>query len=209
MSPDAITAERVYADLKRELLGGRFAPARPLNVHSLADEVGTSITPVRDALQRLVGERLVEIQPGGGFSLPPLVEEGLRDLYQWHAQMVRAAVRSGAPGNERRDLLPTIDALSPDDSAGIATVTAELFTRIGERTENVEHRQAIRSAGERLHAIRVHETAIKDRPAELRSLWDAAVSGREDRLREAISAYHQRRIRRLSQTIGALLASSR
>jgi len=209
MSPDAITAERVYSNLKRELLSGRFAPAQQLNVHSLADEVGTSITPVRDALQRLVGERLVDVQHGGGFILRPLTEEGLRDLYLWHALIVRTAVRASSPGNGWRDLLPVIDALGPDDSAGIASVTAELFYRIGERTDNFEHRSAIRSAGERLNAVRVHEVGIRERRSELRALWLVVGSGRETALRDAISSYHQRRIRRLARTIGDYLASSR
>lgn len=209
MSPDAITAERAYAALKHEVMSGRFAPAMPLNVHSLADEVGTSITPVRDALQRLVGERLVDLQQGGGFILPPLTEEGLRDLYLWQDQTARAALRANSPRNGQRDLLPMIDALNTDDAAGIAAITAEFFDRIGERTDNIEHRRAIRSAGERLHAVRVHEFAIRDRLSELRALWLAAASGPEKRLREAISAYHGRRIRRLTRTIGDYFAASR
>ena len=209
MSPDANTAERVYADLKRELLGGRFSPARPLNVHALADEVGTSITPVRDALQRLVGERLVDIQPGGGFILPPLTEMRLNDLYLWHAQLVRAAIRPQSPNGTLNDLFPVIEKLDPHDAVAIATMTGELFERIGERALNIEHRQAIRSAGERLHAVRVHEIGIKDRPSELRSLCRDAVPGAEHRLRATISTYHQRRIRRSSQTIGSFLSAPR
>jgi DNA-binding GntR family transcriptional regulator len=46
----------------------------------LAEQLSASVTPVRDALNTLTGEGLVE-PPGGGFHLPPLDEPGLRDMF--------------------------------------------------------------------------------------------------------------------------------
>jgi len=58
MIPGA-TFERVHAGLRARLHAGRFVLGEPLEPQHLADELNASITPVRDALQRLVGERLV------------------------------------------------------------------------------------------------------------------------------------------------------
>jgi DNA-binding GntR family transcriptional regulator len=59
MSPGQ-TFERVYLELKRQLHEGTRPPGTPLEPTAIGDELGTSFTPVRDALHRLVGESLVE-----------------------------------------------------------------------------------------------------------------------------------------------------
>ncbi|UZE50920.1 GntR family transcriptional regulator [Rhodopseudomonas sp. P2A-2r] len=45
--------EQIFTLLKRNLMMGRFAPGQKLPLRSLAASLGTSLMPVRDALQRL------------------------------------------------------------------------------------------------------------------------------------------------------------
>src|SRR3546814_7069587 len=45
-----------------------------LEAARLATELGVSMTPVRDSLNRLAGERLVHSSPGEGFQVPLLSE---------------------------------------------------------------------------------------------------------------------------------------
>ena len=52
--------------LKRMLMEGVWPPGEKLEALRLADELGVSMTPVRDCLNRLVGERLVDMKPGEG-----------------------------------------------------------------------------------------------------------------------------------------------
>jgi DNA-binding GntR family transcriptional regulator len=49
--------ERVYEQIRMALMEGRFKPGEPLRLQALADAVGTSMMPVREALRRLVAER--------------------------------------------------------------------------------------------------------------------------------------------------------
>lgn len=93
MSPEAVTAERIHRELKRLLCTGRFAPGLPLTVQSLANEFGTSISPVRDALNRLVGERLINVQGGGGFAMPFLSRRTAFNLYSWHAEITLLIIK--------------------------------------------------------------------------------------------------------------------
>lgn len=58
--------EAVYRHLKERLLSGRFAPGERLSEPLLAQELGVSRTPVREALMRLAEEGLVELVPGRG-----------------------------------------------------------------------------------------------------------------------------------------------
>ncbi|WP_157217974.1 GntR family transcriptional regulator [Flavisphingomonas formosensis] len=199
MPADAIHAERIHVALKRAIMNARYAPGTMLVIPQLAEEYATSNSPVRDALQRLVGERLVEAASGGGFRLPELSADQLRDLYVWHGQIVRLALKSSGQALRVADLSPLILALDPADTVGIADLTRELFARFAERSRNREHGLALEAAAERLHAVRMRETAIRDRVPELTAMWTSALNGREAPLREAIWAYHRRRLRRVPQ----------
>jgi DNA-binding GntR family transcriptional regulator len=45
---------RVYQEIKTALTAGRFKPGERLPIRKLAQQLGTSPTPVREALQKLV-----------------------------------------------------------------------------------------------------------------------------------------------------------
>jgi DNA-binding GntR family transcriptional regulator len=51
----------IYGKLCAMLRDGRFGPGAKLKLRELAEEFGTSLTPVRDALNRLAAERVLEI----------------------------------------------------------------------------------------------------------------------------------------------------
>jgi DNA-binding GntR family transcriptional regulator len=53
-------ALQIYGKLRAMLRDGRFGPGAKLKLRDLAQEFGTSLTPVRDALNRLVAERVLE-----------------------------------------------------------------------------------------------------------------------------------------------------
>ena len=57
----ARTASAAAADLIRQaVIDGRVAPGQRLKEEELAQQFGLSRTPIREALQRLVAERLLE-----------------------------------------------------------------------------------------------------------------------------------------------------
>jgi DNA-binding GntR family transcriptional regulator len=204
MSPEAAAAHQVYHQLKSDIMGGRYAPTSTLNVHRIATEIGVSVIPIRDAMERLVGERMVVVRSGGGFQMPPMTTEIARDMYMWHAYLARGAVRPRAAPDQFEDLQRRVSGDSADDGASLAAATAEYFELLGEITGSLEHLLAIRAAGERLHALRLQEPSIKDRKAELNRLAMLAMSGPASALRHAITAYHRRRLHHLRTVVDAL-----
>ncbi len=204
MSPEAAAADQVYRQIKSDIMAGRHAPTSVLNVHMIATEIGVSISPIRDAMERLVGERMLTVRPGGGFQMPSMTTEIARDLYMWHAYLVRGAVRSGVAPEPFQDLQRRVNSIGAEDGEALAAATAELFELIGEMAGNVEHLLAIRVAGERLHALRLQEAAIKDRKAELSRLATVTVSGAASAIRDGIAAYHRRRLHHLGAMVDAL-----
>jgi DNA-binding GntR family transcriptional regulator len=60
------SAERALATLRDLIMGGELAPGARLGEVELAERLGVSRTPVREALSRLAAEGLVEITPNRG-----------------------------------------------------------------------------------------------------------------------------------------------
>ena len=65
-------AEKAYEKVRSGLISARFEPGEILRIRSLAAEYGISATPVREALQRLVAENALELQPNKSFKVPVL-----------------------------------------------------------------------------------------------------------------------------------------
>lgn len=182
-----VTAERVYDALKRRLLSGAIAPGERLEPARFAEALASSVTPVRDALNRLVGERLVETRASDGFHLPLVTEAQLRDLYGWSATLLQLATREWAPvGAAHR-----ADALAADAPSAVAM----LFALIGLRSSNPEHGAQIASCNDRLAAARIAEShALSGVEAEIRAMAVAFDHGAPDDLRKLLRGYHRRRI---------------
>jgi len=72
--------EIVYLQLKEAFMIGAFAPGDPLNLRELADRFETSMTPVREAVRRLVAEGALVDAPGRALRVPPLERSRLTDL---------------------------------------------------------------------------------------------------------------------------------
>jgi len=66
MAPSVTSSERVVASVREMILDGRLAPGARLGEVELADRLGVSRTPVREALSRLGAEGLVELSPNRG-----------------------------------------------------------------------------------------------------------------------------------------------
>jgi DNA-binding transcriptional MocR family regulator len=178
------TFERVYASLKAQVVEGRYAPGERLEPGMLADELFASVTPVRDALHRLVGEGLIVSPRADGFHMPMLTEPALRDLYAWNRAVVLVALAE-------RSRWRTLEA-RPDEDCAQASM---LFASISNLSGNDEHRTAVLRLNERLEAVRRAEAVVVADEAEVPQL--ATAFRREDRtaLRAGISRYHRRRLK--------------
>lgn len=206
MSPEAFTADRIHREIKQFIMAGKFAPGSGLTVHSLAEEFGTSTSPVRDALNRLVGERLVEMQGGGGFALPDVTKRTVYHLYSFHGDLIRTIVKVMARFEE---LGPPPVYLVNKTARGVALAhaTAEFFALTAACSPNPEHLDAILQIGERLAIFRMHEGAIGRQGEELATLWNVTRSGNRNATRVAMWQYHRRRLLRADEIYLATMGS--
>lgn len=63
---------RVYMVLREGLIAGQFRPGQRLVMQDLAEKLGTSVTPVREACLRLVSERGLELRSNRFVTVPAL-----------------------------------------------------------------------------------------------------------------------------------------
>lgn len=188
MSPGA-TFERVYLALKQQLMDGGLPPGVHLEPAALSGDLNASITPVRDALHRLVGERLVQAPRNNGFSVPIYTEASLRDLYGWNLRLLHLALAV-----KRRSEVHETPAASSKAAAERVDETERLFLAIARLPGSGEHLAAVAGLNDRLRPVRHKETMIHDPGAELSAIADAMSSGERPILRRLLAAYHRRRI---------------
>ncbi|WP_334174318.1 GntR family transcriptional regulator [Pseudoxanthobacter sp.] len=110
---------RVYREMRAALLQGRFRPGEVLTVRGLAEMLGTSPMPVREAIRRLVGDGSLELLKSGSARVPVLTLQrfdeltDVRAVLEGHAaaraaeQMESAAFAAIRASNEHLDRLFT------------------------------------------------------------------------------------------------------
>ena len=198
MSPGP-TFDRVYRELKERLMAAEFAPGEHLEPVALGETLNTSATPVRDALQRLAGERLVDAPLHEGFRAPAPTEPELRDLFEWTAKLVELALRQGSPGPSHRDTGSRPEFAPGPESA------ADLVFAIVCKTGSDEHAAAMAGLLDRLAPVRtVEHLLFEDIDEEFVELQLLLASGNAGELRRGIAAYHRRRVRAVSDLLAAL-----
>ena len=148
-------SEVAYNQIKDALCEGEIMPGDILSESRLAQQLGMSRTPVREALRALASEGWLEIKNGVGAYVKPLSTKDMEDLYEvrclLEAQAVRTAVYHIA--NEEIDalerkfqtLLDNFDRGNPPDAREFSALDWELHELIVERCQNRYIKEIMRS----------------------------------------------------------------
>ncbi len=119
--------EQVYALLKEQIVTLQLRPGQLLMVQQLAQELGFSRTPVREALVRLMDEFLVVEADGNKFRVSEISWKWIQDIYQARMILEAAAIdyaaRSATP-----EQIASLDAiLAQMEQANATTDYAAYF----------------------------------------------------------------------------------
>lgn len=194
--------ERVYQAIRQRLGEGLYRPGARLDVSVIAEELGASITPVRDALHRLTGERLIEATKSDGFRTPMMTETTLRQLYGWHFDLVMLAVMK----HRALDLAgqTTIDEARSNASA--RERQNAVFLAMARDGGNPEHVWALRSVTERLEpAQRLEAAFLNETEEETQAIVGALATRDRKALRKNLLHYHRRREQIVPELLAGLL----
>jgi DNA-binding GntR family transcriptional regulator len=74
------THEAIYKAIADRVLFGEFRPGQALTLQSMADELSVSLTPVREAIRRLVAEGALDSHDNRRVSIPVITQRKYREL---------------------------------------------------------------------------------------------------------------------------------
>ena len=197
----SLTAER----LRAAILGGEYLPGQPLREMEICDRLGVSRVPLREALHKLAGEKLVVIRPNRGAEVARVSETEVHEiaeacrLLEGHLLQLSSASLEGADLDGAEALLARLEA--EDDAREWTRLNWEFHTRLygaARRPFLLEWVGVLRSRAElamvllvaeksrRVELNREHrgivESLRKGQHAEAARLLDAHLEGGKDKV---------------------------
>ncbi|MBS1843694.1 MAG: GntR family transcriptional regulator [Actinobacteria bacterium] len=108
------SSDQVYEQVREAILNGELAPGTVMSQVALADELGISRTPLREALRMLQSEGLIDAEPNRRVRVAPMTPSDLEDLCIIRVTLEAEALRLSVP------------RMTPEDLAGLEGYMAEM-----------------------------------------------------------------------------------
>ena len=107
-----------YEQICRKIITLDYEPGQILEEKQLMEDLGLGRTPIREALLRLAGERMVESQPGRGIIVPPITLQGTKAVFE-AMKILELGIVSLAVCQNTNPLLPQMATASDAVTAAI------------------------------------------------------------------------------------------
>ena len=202
--------QQIYGRVKIEIVNRAFYPGERINIEKCAEKLRVSTTPVREVLNRMVAEDLVDLVPQMGFFMKRLSEADMRDILEFNALLVSWSLTDF----QRQypdcslSLVPSLPSelkdIGKEDRIGasqLAVMTGMFFLHITKLSGNQEIISRVASCNDRLQPARVCEFTENEKSAEqLAKLCDLFIAGDFSKLKQSLSHYfevRQNQVRKL------------
>jgi DNA-binding GntR family transcriptional regulator len=123
-----VATQRVADHLRSAILGGTIAPGERVRQEDIAQQLGASRLPVREALQMLAAEGLVEHEPNKGARVPWLSMHEVDVMYKMREQLEPLALSESLPFLTPGDLL-RLDEIQDEIETGVDVETFLMLDR--------------------------------------------------------------------------------
>ncbi len=198
--------ERVYRHIRDSVVSGAVAPNARLDEQSLADEMGVSRTPIREAIGKLTKEGLVEHRPYQGNFVRAFNARQINDLYEVRKALEILATRLAVPKltdanvAELRAILDAVhDAYECGDLIAYGTADRRFHDTIAHFSENETLLESLDRLGLQIQIVRTaanHDPGVVERTARQRPAILAALEARDADGAAALMAAHIEDVRR-------------
>jgi DNA-binding GntR family transcriptional regulator len=154
--PPGTAAQHALEELRRAIVAGELRPGQRVGQEEIADRLGVSLAPVREALAALEQEGQLSYRPRRGYFVTELHLEDLREIYELRTLLEGRAARRAAPLLDD-EALERIELAAREvvEAADAGDVAAELAA-------NRRFHFALLEAPGQTHALRL-----------IRLLWDS------------------------------------
>jgi DNA-binding GntR family transcriptional regulator len=140
-------AQRAYSEIRASIVDGVFPPGSHLEEESIAEAVGVSRTPVREALRRLASEGFVEFVPHQGAFVPAWTTADYHEIFDLRAILESFAARLAARQISDATLVQ-LDSLTQEMDALADRMTKSRMDALAE-LNNEFHSTVVRASGNR------------------------------------------------------------
>lgn len=164
------SARKVYDSLRAMVLNGELAPGTQILEQELAEMVGMSRTPVREALIRLQSDGLVEVIPRHGVRIVPMSLSDMHDIYMILIGLepiaASLAAERGVSEEDLEVLIRTTEAmdsaLDRNDMEGWALADEEFHLAVLHQSGNSRLAAIVTNTWDQVH--RARQLTIRLRP---------------------------------------------
>jgi DNA-binding GntR family transcriptional regulator len=168
----ASLVEDAYRAIRLRILDNIYPPGQQKLESALAEDLGISRTPVREALIRLANEGLVEVVPRHGMRVLPVSPDDMREIYEVLKALESAAAETLA---RRRptdaELRPLVEAtrdmarmLKADDLDAWAAADERFHQGLVELAGNRTLIDAVARLADRAHRARLFTLRLRPKP---------------------------------------------
>jgi DNA-binding GntR family transcriptional regulator len=119
--PHETLGERVTGELRELLIAGKLAPGEKLSLRRVAEALGVSMMPVREAVSRLAADQALEVLPGRAVRVPELTLAQFRELTRIRLVVEGYAAEEAA----KTATVAQIDAVARHEAAFRAAASAD------------------------------------------------------------------------------------
>lgn len=130
-APDPATLsahDRVYRTLRSQVMHGELAPGQALTLRGLARSFDVSMTPAREAVQRLVAEGALTMSASGRVSTPELSNDRIEELASIRA-MLEPELGSRALPRAHSALIDRMEAINAANTEAVLRQDATTYVR--------------------------------------------------------------------------------
>lgn len=153
--------DRVKRSIREDIFAGRIAPGDRLRIAELSARYGISSIPIREALRRLEGDRLVVIESHRGAVIRAVDRKTVSDMYDVRSAIEALTVRNAAACATPADIQRLEEhavayemAASESDQPGMLAANQKLHGLIGALSGNLEAARYFEQGWELIIGIR-------------------------------------------------------
>ena len=129
VDPSSLSAhDRVYRTLRAQVMHGELSPGQHLTLRGIGQEFGVSMTPAREAVQRLVAEGALSLSSSGRVSTPELSNERIEELATIRA-LLEPELGSRALPRAHAALIDRMEAINATITDAVMRADAVTYVR--------------------------------------------------------------------------------